>query len=212
MEAYTIILIFAASISAIKMKELQVDPKAKALIFDVDGTLVHSMPLHYKAWVKVGEKYNFHFPEDLFYELAGVPTPGIAKVIIEKLDLTHAIDQLAEEKEDTYIGMIDEIRPVQKVVDLVKAYHGQLPLAAGTGSPRINATKTIQTIGIFELFEVLVTYEDVENPKPAPDTFLKCADYLKVEPRFCQVFEDGDPGLEAANKAGMIVTDVRQFI
>lgn len=194
------------------MEKLTVNPRAKALIFDVDGTLVHSMPLHYKAWVKVGEKYDFHFPEKLFYELAGVPTPGIASVIIEKLNLSYGIQQLSEEKEDTYIAMIDEIRPVEEVVAIAKAFHGKLPIAAGTGSPRINAIKTIQAIGIHELFETLVTYEDVENPKPAPDTFLKCAEYLNTEPRFCQVFEDGDPGIEAAHKAGMIVTDIRQFI
>jgi beta-phosphoglucomutase family hydrolase len=194
------------------MKKLTVDPQAKALIFDVDGTLVHSMPLHYKAWVKIGEKYDFQFPEKLFYELAGVPTPGIAKVIIDKLDLPYNVQQLAEEKEDAYIAMIDEIRPVDEVVNLAKAYHNKLPMAAGTGSPRVNAIKTIQAIGIYDLFETLVTYEDVENPKPAPDTFLKCAEYLKIDPKYCQVFEDGDPGLEAARQAGMIVTDIKNFI
>jgi len=194
------------------MNKLSVDSKAQALIFDVDGTLVNSMPLHYKAWLKVGEQYNFHFPEKLFYELAGVPTPGISKVIVEKLDLPYDIVQLGEEKEETYIAMIDEIRPIEEVVDVVKAYHGKLPLAAGTGSPRINAIKTIKAIGIFDLFEVLITYEDVENPKPAPDTFLKCAEFLQVEPQYCQVFEDGDPGLEAASSAGMIVTDIKKFI
>lgn len=194
------------------MSKLTVSKEAKALIFDVDGTLVHSMPLHYKAWLKVGDKYDFHFPEKLFYELAGVPTPGIAKVIVDKLQLPYDIDQLSEEKEEAYIAMIDEIRPVEEVVNLAKLYYGKLPLAAGTGSPRINAIKTIKAIGIFELFETIVTYEDVENPKPAPDTFLKCADHLQIAPQFCQVFEDGDPGIEAATRAGMIVTDIRKFI
>ncbi len=194
------------------MNKLSVDPKAKALIFDVDGTLVNSMPLHYKAWQEVGKKYGFHFPEKLFYELAGVPTPGISKVIVEKLNLPHDIIKLGEEKEETYISMIDEIRPIEEVVEIAKAYYGKLPLAAGTGSPRVNAIKTIQAIDIYDLFEVLITYEDVENPKPAPDTFLKCAEYLHVEPQFCQVFEDGDPGLEAASRAGMIVTNIKKII
>jgi HAD superfamily hydrolase (TIGR01509 family) len=85
-------------------------------------------------------------------------------------------------------------------------------MAAGTGSPRDNALLTIKAAGLENFFPVLVTYEDVEHPKPAPDTFLKCAEALKVDPEFCQVFEDGDPGIQAALKAGMIVTDIRPFL
>lgn len=191
---------------------IKVNEKAKALIFDVDGTLVDSMPLHYKAWQKVGANHGFEFPEDLFYELAGVPTPGIARVITEKLQLDHDIHQLSEEKEDTYIAMIDKIRPIKPVVDLVYHYYKKLPLGAGTGSPRINANKTLQAIGLLDHFDVLITYEDVKHPKPAPDTFLKCAEYWKLDPQYIQVFEDGEPGLEAAHKAGMIVTDIRPYL
>ncbi|MGK7394234.1 MAG: HAD family hydrolase [Candidatus Cyclobacteriaceae bacterium M3_2C_046] len=194
------------------MNTLKVDPAARALIFDVDGTLVDSMPLHYAAWNKVGEKYSFFFPEDLFYTLAGVPTPGISRVITEKLGLPYDVEALAREKEDAYIAMIDQIKPVEPVVELVKAYYGKLPLAAGTGSPGINARKTIQAIGLLDHFDVIISYEDVKNPKPAPDTFLKCAALLNIEPGTCQVFEDGEPGLEAARRAGMIVTDIKPYL
>ena len=194
------------------MKELEVNPKAKALIFDVDGTLVNSMPLHYKAWQKVAKKHGFVFPEDLFYKLAGVPTPGIAKVVVEKFRLTVDIQLLATEKEDAYVRMIKLVQPIQPVVELVRKYHNVLPMAAGTGSPKINANLTIKAINLDGFFKTVVSYEDVNCPKPAPDTFVKCAEILNVPTEFCQVFEDGDSGIEAAKRAGMMVTDVRPYI
>ena len=194
------------------MNKISVDPKAKALIFDIDGTLVDSMPLHYKAWVLVGDKYGFTFGKQLFYELAGVPTPQIARVVQDRYRVSTPIQVLSDEKENTYVSLIDQIKPLQPVVNVALAYFGKLPMAAGTGSPRENAIKTLETIDLQDIFDVIVTYEDVENPKPAPDTFLLCAEKLKVKPSDCQVFEDGDPGIEAAFKAGMMVTDIKNYI
>jgi HAD superfamily hydrolase (TIGR01509 family) len=85
-------------------------------------------------------------------------------------------------------------------------------MGCGTGSIREIALKTLKTLALDDLFTVLVTADDVVHPKPAPDTFLQCAEALGVVPEYCQVFEDGDSGLEAARAAGMIATDIRPYV
>lgn len=192
--------------------KINVDPRAKALIFDVDGTLADTMPIHYLAWQKVGELKGFYFPENLFYELAGVPTPEIAKVVNKREQNRYDHLELAKIKEEIYVEHLHLAKPVVPVVEIVKEYRGKMPLGAGTGSPGDNARLTIKAVDLEGFFDAIVTYEDVENPKPAPDTFLKCAELLNIDPEFCQVFEDGEPGLQAAKKAGMIVTDIRPFL
>lgn len=194
------------------MEELNVDPQARALLFDIDGTLADSMPLHYEAWHKTCQAYGIQFSEQLFYELAGVPAPKIAALLLKQHQLTLDAARIAEEKENAYLNMIRLVKPLEPVIKIVKSYHGILPLAAGTGSARKFAELTLDALGLSGCFEAIVTFEDVERPKPAPDTFLRCAALLQVDPAFCQVFEDGDAGLEAAVAAGMIATDVRAFL
>lgn len=194
------------------MQELRVGVNAKALIFDVDGTLADSMPVHYKAWEKTARNHGLTFSEKYFYELAGVPTPKIAQLVMGKATIDEESLKLAIEKEENYLEMIHLIQPVKPVVAIVRKYYGKLPIAAGTGSTAKFARITLDVLGISDCFQALVSYEDVERPKPAPDTFLKCASLLQIEPRYCQVFEDGEPGLIAARAAGMIATDVRPFL
>ena len=85
-------------------------------------------------------------------------------------------------------------------------------MSVGTGASRKSACLQLSALGIKDYFDFIVSADDVEKHKPEPDTFLKCAHLMNVNPRFCQVFEDGDLGIEAANKAEMIITDVRPYI
>jgi beta-phosphoglucomutase-like phosphatase (HAD superfamily) len=100
---------------------------------------------------------------------------------------------------------------VEPAVALAKKYHGKLPMAIGTGGYQRLAWKTMNILGLNKYFDILVSAEDVLNPKPAPDTFLKCAELLGVNPADCEVFEDGEPGIKAANAAGMMATLVTDY-
>jgi len=103
------------------------------------------------------------------------------------------------------------IKPVEPVADIARKYFGILPMAIGTGGHRAAVERTLEVTGMKKYFDVIVTANDVTNFKPYPDTFLKCAELMKVDPAFVEVFEDGDLGLEAAKRAGMIATDVRSW-
>ena len=193
------------------MKKLQVYPEAKALIFDLDGTLADTMPVHFMAYKHILKEYGIDFTPELFATLAGIP----AVETIEKLNEMFGKQMVPEEvghfKEREYEKIMHKMKPVVPVVDLVKKYHGKMPMAVGTGGYHRLAWKTLKILELDHFFDILVSSEDVSHPKPHPETFLKCAERLGVTPGVCQVYEDGDPGVQAAKAAGMMYTLVTDF-
>jgi beta-phosphoglucomutase family hydrolase len=190
---------------------IPIDSRAKAFIFDVDGTLADTMPLHYQAWCEVAQRRGFVFSEKDFYSYAGIPT----EKILERINKAQGLSlekNVAHEKEMVFLQRIDLVKPIEPVVRIVREYHGKIPMSLGTGNGRKLVELTIRTIGLEGFFDIIVTREDVVNHKPDPDTFLECARLMKVKPSDCLVFEDGDQGLDAARRAGMIPLDVRLFI
>lgn len=190
---------------------LHVDPNTKGLIFDLDGTLADTMSIHFRACQKVGETYGFDFPLDYFLASAGRPTTEVFELLLKQKGLIHDAHVLAQEKEDAYVSMIDEVKPMALIAQIVEDYAGKLPMSIGTGSTRDIAEKTLNATGLAGKIDIIVTADDVINTKPAPDTFLLCAKKMDIASDLCQVFEDGQPGLDAAITAGMIATDVRPY-
>ena len=108
--------------------------------------------------------------------------------------------------------MVYLLQFIVEVTSILDLYHNKLPMSVGTGASRRSAMVQFETLQITHYFNAIVTADDVTIHKPEPHTFLKCAQLMGVEPGHCQVFEDGDLGIEAARKAGMMVTDIRPFI
>lgn len=192
--------------------ELKVDENAKALIFDIDGTLVDTMEIHYKAWEKMFALQGFNYPREVFYELAGIPTYKIVPILNERYNLKLDPEETMIEKEKYFMELFSAVKEIKVVSDIARKYHGVLPMSLGTGGRKDIAQMTMETVGLSKYFDIMVAAEDVIHHKPAPDTFLKCAELMGVEPQFCQVFEDGELGLQAARTAGMIATDVRPYL
>ena len=194
-------------------KKIEIDPTVKALIFDIDGTLADTMPTHKLAFEKVLGRYGIAMDDALLSSIAGVPVlpqMKMFKTMFNPKDFDP--ERVALEKEEEYFKTIDQMLPIDEVFDVMKSAYGKMPMACGTGGDRKVAYKTLEVIGATSMVQAIVTCDDVLNGKPHPETFLKCAELLGIEPRFCQVFEDGEPGIEAAKAAGMLVTDVREYL
>lgn len=181
----------------------------KALIFDCDGTLADTMPLHWRAWQTVAERHQLKFPEERFYSLGGVPARDILKMLSQEQG--RALDHLAvaREKEAAYIPFLSEVREIEPVVRIARQHYGIVPMAVASGGIREHITAVLSHLGILQLFQAVVTSEDVTHQKPAPDIFLEAARRLSVEPESCRAFEDTDLGLQAIRAAGMDAVDVR---
>jgi beta-phosphoglucomutase family hydrolase len=181
----------------------------KGIIFDCDGTLADTMPLHWRAWQAIMTRHRLQFPEDRFYSLGGVPSRDILKMLSREQGV--ALDHLAvaREKETEYLPLIAQVEPINAVVGIARENHGKIPLAVASGGTRRIIELVLEHLGIRELFHAIVTSEDVTNQKPAPDIFLEAARRIGVEPRFCRGYEDTDLGMEAIRAAGMEAVDVR---
>lgn len=191
--------------------DLTINPKAKALIFDLDGTLADTMPIHYIAWKNAAATYGIDFTTELFSQLAGIPLyPTVEKLnqMFGKNIDPKEMGDIKEAEFEKNMHLTPEIKPV---TDLVRQWHGKLPMAVGTGGSRRLSLKTLGIIGLQGYFDILVTSEDVSNFKPHPDTFVRCAELMGVDPVDCEVFEDGILGFQAAKTAGMMVVDVTQY-
>jgi len=181
-------------------------------IFDCDGTLADTMPLHYRAWDRALRERGAELSEALFYELGGVPTEDIIRILNDRFGYTLDVQETAAAKEALYEEILPQLEPVGPVVALVREYRGRYPMAVASGGIRRLVAQTLQSLDLTSAFAAVCTAEDVVHGKPAPDLFLLAASRIGVEPTECIVFEDSDLGLEAASRAGMQGVDVRPWL
>ena len=184
----------------------------QGLIFDCDGTLADTMPLHWRAWQVIITRHKLHLPEARFYELGGVPSRDILKMLGQEQGIPLDHLAVAREKEAEYLPLISQVEPIQVVVAIVRENHGKLPLAVASGGTHKIIELVLGHLGILEMFDAIVTSEDVINQKPAPDIFLEAARRIGVAPQCCRAYEDTDLGMQAIRAAGMVGVDVRELL
>jgi beta-phosphoglucomutase family hydrolase len=183
----------------------------KGLIFDCDGTLADTMPLHWRAWQIITQRHNLHFPEDRFYSFGGVPSRDILKLLATEQGRSLDHIAVAHEKEETYMQTLPQIEPIHAVVEIAKENHGKIPMAVASGGTQKIICEVLDHLKIRHLFNAIVTSEMVKNQKPAPDIFLEAAKQIGVNPKNCRAYEDTDLGLAAIRAAGMEAVDVREL-
>jgi HAD superfamily hydrolase (TIGR01509 family) len=181
-------------------------------IFDCDGTLADTMPLHYQSWCETLAPRGGVMSEALFYELGGVASTEIVRILNARDGYCLHIEETAAEKEARYVQLLPQAPPVAPVVALVREWAARYPLAVASGGIRPLVETTLTGLGIRDLFRAIITAEDVRRGKPDPEIFLLAAERLSVMPARCVVFEDSDLGLEGARRAGMTAVDVRPWV
>jgi beta-phosphoglucomutase-like phosphatase (HAD superfamily) len=174
-------------------------------IFDLDGTLVDTMPLHYRAWNEAMRRAGLRetLSENLFYSFGGVPTRQVAELLGRHYDLPIDVDHVFHEKEALFVEYQADMQLIQPVVDFARRVAEKFPVSVASGGPRVIVRQTLARVGLTSLFPVVITPEDVARGKPAPDMFLLAAERMGVPAAKCLVFEDAEPGIQAAEAAGM---------
>ncbi|MGA2833229.1 MAG: HAD family phosphatase [Terracidiphilus sp.] len=175
----------------------------RAYLFDCDGTIADSMPLHYIAWKTALAEWNCEYAEELFYSWGGKPVRNIIADLNEIHGLDMPIDAVATKKEALYLEQLPRLKAIPEVLEHIEAEHGRIPFAVVSGSRRDSVVGSLIAIGLLDKFDTIVAAEDYTRGKPAPDAFLLAAERLGVAPADCLVFEDTDLGIEAATAAGM---------
>jgi len=192
--------------------------KYDGFIFDCDGTLADTMPLHFQAWnetlaLKLGRPSDF--TESMFYHFGGMP----ARQIIERLNRDYhynlPVEQTAHDKEMRFVELLPGIGPVPEVIEVLNRLGPDAKVAVASGGLTEIVRETLRFLGLSvgpnEKIKFLVGSDQVAHGKPSPDLFLHTAELLGVEPKRCLVFEDAEPGFLAAQAAGMDYIDVRPF-
>ncbi len=182
------------------------------LIFDCDGTLADTMPLHWRAWQSVTKRHGIVFSEARFYALGGVPSRDILEVLRQEQGLAIDPIRVAKEKENAYLELMAHVGPVEVVVRIAHEHYGKLPLAVASGGTRQVIERVLVHLDIRRLFAAVVTSEDVVNQKPAPDIFLEAARRIGIPPESCRAYEDTDLGLQAIRAAKMDAIDIRTLL
>lgn len=188
---------------------LAVPISVRGLIFDCDGTLADSMPLHLKSWHDEFAAHGLTCPQEFLDVRKGAAVADIVREFNRAFHADLDPERFASNKEKRSLEKLRSVRPIRPVIDIVLDHLGRLPMAVVSGGSRTNVMLTLEVLGLKQAFETVITSDDGFPSKPAPDMFLEAARRMGLAPESCRVYEDGDLGLEAARKAGMNAVDVR---
>ena len=176
-----------------------------AVLWDMDGTIVNSIPFHTLAWQETFSKRGRKFTDTDAEWVNGRKNEIIIPYILGQGLSPEEVARIAKEKEATYRRLVkDSIKPLPGVVELIKSMTAaQFQLAIVSSTPKENIELIIKTLGIKKYFSLFINGDDVTEGKPSPQGFLLAANKLGVEPKNCVVMEDAIVGVRAAKRGGM---------
>ena len=176
------------------------------IIFDMDGVLADTGPIHFESWVKLSEEIGVNFTREIFEQTFGQTSPEIVRKLVGPEPSQDQVEKWANLKEKYYRQMVaDKLELLAGVLDLLKILKKEgFKMTVGSSGPPENVDLLLKTLNIKSFFDAIITAEDVERGKPEPDVFLIAARQSSVKPQNCLVIEDAPVGIQAAKNAGMI--------
>lgn len=172
----------------------------RALVFDLDGTLIDSMPYHVRAWQQVAQEHDgFVLEPDFIYQRGGFSSPNIVRDLIAAGCKVPSVEAFVQRKVELYRAHMAEVPVFDQVLQILKEARARgAKIGIGTGTQRINAVDILKQHHLSEFIDVIVSGDDVQKHKPEPDTFLKALELVEVAPNDALIVEDGLPGIQAA--------------
>lgn len=196
----------------IRQQSMQPPEQAKALLFDCDGTLVDTISLYRSCWHQVFGRYGFEVTDIWFDTWAGHSVRPFVSAALPNAD-EEKISQVADEGVNLFLSSTHLLKPHDHVLEIARDFYGRLPMAVVSGGPQSAVFATLEAVGIRNLFDVIVTANDVQHGKPAPDAYLRAIALLDVKADECVAYEDTESGMKSAWEAGVpFVVDVRQHL
>ena len=181
----------------------------QALIFDLDGTLIDSAPLHYEALRAVLAEREISLDWNWYHRQLGMTFAGMLKRLELSSGQRLPLTEILASTQQIFISQLERLTIHEDVAALARTLHGRVGLAVASNGHRPLVEASLRATGLLPLFDTIVSVDDVAAGKPAPDMFLEAAHRLGARPELCQVLEDSDEGLEAARRAGIPARDVR---
>jgi beta-phosphoglucomutase len=180
----------------------------KGIVFDMDGVLVDSEPLHIDAWNEVFGEFGHHFDTEWFHQWIGVSDRNFTLKIVEQYQIPTDADTLLKDKRRIFEAKIAQGVPSHTGVRELLPFLKDLKLAVATSSNKTGAMISLKGAQLFDFFQSVVTADDVMNHKPNPDCYLKAVENLGLKPSDCIGIEDSVSGIKAAKAAGLFVIGV----
>lgn len=184
-------------------------PGTQALLFDADGTLIDTWGLHRAVWTELLGGAGFTVTDDWWQAYAHEDLLTMVQAAVPGADLARA-EEMNDEGTRIYLESLHRVDRVHHVAQIAEQFHGHLPMAVVTAGFRDVVVPTLEAVGIAGLFSAIVTGDDVDRIKPAPDGYATAARLLGAAPSACVAFEDSDSGLQSARDAGIgTLVDIR---
>jgi HAD superfamily hydrolase (TIGR01549 family) len=183
----------------------------EAIIFDCDGTLADTFGAHFRAFRDILADYQVAFDAEFYHARLGLSRYQLLEDLKQTQGKPFDEQAVAERNTAAFLKHLSVIRPIPYTHDILRSQYGRLRLGVASGGQRPIVEATLKAIGVRDMLDCLVTIEDTGLGKPAPDLYLLAAEQIKVDPRFALAYEDSDEGMEAAERAGMRVIDIRPF-
>lgn len=196
------------------MNRIEIPSNIKAFIFDLDGTIADTMPLHFRSFNSVMSDYGITVPVEMFLQFGGMPVRPACRIVSDTYNQDwddNEIDKISIAKQDRFEQMLEGLEIIKPVADVIERYKDILPMSCGTGNEKEVSHKILEQLGLKDIMPVVVTAADVTNHKPHPETFLDAAKLMGIAPEDCLVFEDAELGFQAAEAAGMQYIDVTKY-
>lgn len=184
-------------------------PPYKALIFDCDGTLADTLPVHFQTWSTSLQSVGATISWDWYYQHCGTSAEEMLQIFKNCFGCEFDSQSVMVARQHHYQTLIHTVQVIQAVAEIVHAHYRKVPMAVASGGEKTVLEATLDAIQLRDRFNAVVSINDVKKGKPEPDIFLLAAQRLKIAPQDCIVYEDTDSGLEAARRAGMRSIDVR---